>query len=81
MLDPPHSSKAATTATAAGAAETKRHRHRRHFVGPRLRQENWRVLPLPLSVIHWLPPPQRRFLLATEIHLFWGPVAKAVYVI
>lgn len=81
MQDPPHSSKAATTATAAGTAETKRRRRRRHFVGPRLRQENWRVLPLPLSVIHWLPPEQLRILLAVEIHLLWGPVAKAVHVI
>ena len=81
MLDPPHSSEAGTTAPAAGAAETKRRRRRRHFVGPRLRQKNWRVLPLPLSVSHWLLPPQLKILLATEIHLLWGPVAKAVYVI
>lgn len=80
VLNPPHSSKAAIAATAAGATGTKRRRRHRHFVGPRLRQENWRVLPLPLSV-YWLSPPQVRLSLAKEIHLLWGPVAKAVYVI
>lgn len=81
MLDPPRSSKAATAAAAAGAAETKRRRRGRHFVGPRLEQENWRVLPLPLSVNYWLPLPELSVLLATGIHLLWGPVAKAVDVI
>ncbi|XP_070359499.1 uncharacterized protein [Equus asinus] len=81
LLDPPHSSKAAAAATAAGAAETKRRRRRRRSVGPRLRQERWRGLPLPRPVVHRLPPPRRRRLLAAKTHLRWGPVAKAVYVV
>ena len=84
------------TRSGAGSSPQLKGRHRCHrrrsrgnkatpppppFCWAEAQAQNWRVLPLPLWVDHWLPYLQCRFLLATQIHLLWGPVAKGVYVI